>query len=74
MTKENFTTLWYDKFTSLLNMRFIHKDIKKNISKKKIFLFISKFPFIIINFKKNKLPIIRINKLIVKFPINIAIG
>ena len=55
-------------------MRFIHKDKNKNISKKKIFLSISKFPFLIINFKKNKLPIIRINKLIAKFPINIPIG
>ena len=52
----------------------MHKDIKKNISKKKIFLSISKFPFLIINFKKNKLPIIKIIKLMAKFPINIPIG
>jgi len=52
----------------------MHKDIKKNISKKKFFLFIFKSPFFWINLKKNKLPVIKMNKFIKKFPINIVTG
>ena len=57
-----------------VKIRLIHRDIKKKINKKKIFLSISKLFLSTIDLKINSAPVINMKELIEKFPTNIAIG